>query len=563
MSYFVGISSLDCDSTVSIIKDGKIVYSAQEERFSRIKQQSGFPYKAIQNGFDYLKITVADVASISHGWFTPDEEIKMYKKSGHSVLKSTGWTKRPFLPTLLNQLNFRRRAQYKNPQTFIRSERDLQKGLTDIGYEKPVARFHHQDCHAASAYYTSGHDRTLIFTLDGYGSGSCGGVFIGENMEVKPLHYVKSPQSLGNMYARVTKALGFTPNRHEGKVLGLAAYGNADAHYEEIMQDFELTPDGYTYHNSLNPWIYRKMFETGKREDLAASFQKVLETVVVHLVKLYVQKTGVSKVCLAGGVAANVKMNQRVLEIDDVSELYIHPGMSDVGLGTGSAFLDAATHYTITPYTLTDVYLGPSFSQKEVQHAIDQFDFDYEQQSNIEERIAELLAEGKVVGRFIGRMEYGPRALCNRSIYASAQDPDINSWLNERLNRTEFMPFAPVTLQSEANNMYHNIDKAQYTSQFMTTTLDCTDDMKKISPAAVHVDGTARPQLINATNNPSAHKVLTHYFKLTGIPNIINTSYNMHEEPIICTPYDALKAFGEGRLEYLALDDFLLKSKDI
>lgn len=561
MSYYLGISSLDCDSTVTIIKDGKIIYAAQEERFTRVKQQKGFPYLAIQNAFDYLGITIDQIEDISYGWFDPEIEKKMYKQSGSKVIHYTGWFKRPILATLRNRLNFIRRT-YLIGKECRNSDLQLQKGLKDIGYKKELKRFHHQDCHAASAHFTSGFEKSLIFTFDGYGSGSCGGVFIGEGSQVTPIHYINSIQSIGNMYGRVTKALGFIPNRHEGKVLGLAAYGDPEKYYELIMQDFELTEDGYAYFNAIDPLIYKNIFKTGKKEDLAASFQKVLETIAVHVVKIYVNKYNIKKVCLAGGVAANVKMNQRIMEISNVEELYIHPGMSDCGIGTGAALLSANLASPIKPYKLDHVFFGPDFTDVEMKDAVNQFDFHYEQLEEIEIKIAELLAEGKVVGRFTGKMEYGPRALCHRTIFAPTQDSGINKWLNKRLNRTEFMPFAPVTLDYMADKMYINIEKVRYTSKFMTTTVDCTDEMKKLSPAAVHIDGTARPQLVNATDNPSAFKVLEKYFQLTGTPSLVNTSYNMHEEPIICTPYDAVKAFKDGRLDYLALGNFLLKAHD-
>jgi carbamoyltransferase len=561
MSYYLGISSLDCDSTITILKDGRIIYASQEERFTRVKQQKGFPYEAIKNAFEYLKISISDIESISYGWFDPEEEKRLYQISGKKVIESAGWRKASILRTLRNRLNLLRRTQLTYNE-IKESSANLIKGLNDIGYKKELKRFHHQDCHAASAYYTSGFEKCLIFTFDGYGSGSCGGIFLAQDSKIETLQYINSSQSIGAMYARATKALGFIPNRHEGKILGLAAYGNPDMFFEHIMKDFELTPEGYNYYNALDPLIYKEIFKTGSKEDLAASFQKVLETVAVHVVKQYVKTYKISKVCLVGGVAANVKMNQRIMEIEDVQELYVHPGMSDCGIATGAAFLDAAQKSKLVPYKLEDVFLGPDFSEDEILRAIIAFDHKYEKLSEIENRIAELLADGKVVGRYTGRMEYGPRALCNRTIFAPTNNSDINKWLNKRLNRTEFMPFAPVTLDYMADKMYFNIEKVRYTSKFMTTTVDCTDEMKQLSPAAVHIDGTARPQLVSPNYNPSAFKVLERYYQLTGIPSLVNTSYNMHEEPIICNPHDAVKAFKDGRLDYLAIGDYLLKATD-
>jgi carbamoyltransferase len=560
MSFYLGISSPDCDVTATFIKDGKIVFAAQEERYTRKKQQEGFPYKAIEDGLRFLNMEIGDIAGVGYGWFKPEEERSMYLNAGWRSVKQ-GLAYKPFnLATYRHALNFLRRGLFINYRDYKKSHEAFEKGLHQIGYKGKVDYFHHQLCHIASAYYTSGFDSALIVSLDGYGSGCAGSIYAGLGSDVKLVNYIPSPQSLGLMYSRVTKALGFIPNRHEGKVLGLAAYGNPDVYYKEIMADFRLTEDSFIYLNPLDPFKYRKMFRRGKHEDLAAAFQKVLETVVVHIVKENLRKLGLSRVCLAGGVAANVKMNQRVMEIEGVKEVFVHPGMSDCGIGTGAAILMAHQEKPIRPSRLHDVFLGPEFSEEEIKDAIAKFDFKYTREDEPEKRIAELLSNGFVVGRFNGRMEYGPRALCNRTILAPAQRNDVNKWLNKRLNRTEFMPFAPVTLDYMAKEMYMNVDKLKYTAEFMTITTDCTPAMKALSPAAVHVDGTARPQLVTKENNPSMFRILEHYYKLTGIPNLVNTSFNMHEEPIICTPYDAVKTFNDGRLDYLSLGNYILES---
>jgi carbamoyltransferase len=186
----------------------------------------------------------------------------------------------------------------------------------------------------------------------------------------------------------------------------------------------------------------------------------------------------------------------------------------------------------------------------------------FDRHHDIELEIARLIADNQVVGRFDGRMEYGPRALGNRSILYPAQDPDVNQWLNHRLGRTEFMPFAPATLYEDRHENYLHIDGAEFTAQFMTITFDCTPSMKEQCPAAVHVDGTARPQLVSETSNPSFYRVLSEYKRLTGVSSVINTSFNMHEEPIVCSPEDAIRAFVDGRLDYLAIGPFLATSHE-
>jgi carbamoyltransferase len=204
------------------------------------------------------------------------------------------------------------------------------------------------------------------------------------------------------------------------------------------------------------------------------------------------------------------------------------------------------------------VFFGPQYTDAQIEDALMRAQLPFDRYPAIEPKIAALIAAGKVVARFNGRMEYGPRALGNRSILYHAKEPSVNQWLNQRLGRTEFMPFAPATLYEHRHANYQRVDGADYAAQFMTITFDCTDEMRRTCPAAVHVDGTARPQLVTATSNPGFHAILTEYYKLTGVPSVINTSFNMHEEPIVCTPDDAIRAFLQGNLDYLAIGGSLV-----
>ena len=208
---------------------------------------------------------------------------------------------------------------------------------------------------------------------------------------------------------------------------------------------------------------------------------------------------------------------------------------------------------------LSDAYLGPSYTEKEIEACIGKSGLKYQHDARIEDKISTLLAKGKVVARFNGRMEYGPRALGNRSILYQTTDPSVNDWLNKKLKRTEFMPFAPVSLYEDMKNLYKNVGNNHFTAEFMTITFDCTGKMQKSCPATVHVDNTARPQLIRKEVNESYYKILKAYKKRTGLSTIINTSYNMHEEPIVCSPEDAVRAFKMGHLDYLAIGPFLVE----
>jgi carbamoyltransferase len=302
------------------------------------------------------------------------------------------------------------------------------------------------------------------------------------------------------------------------------------------------------------------------REDLAASVQNLSEDITVRFVSHWVEQTGLRNVAVAGGVFANVRINQFVYEIDGVDSIFVYPAMSDEGIPAGAALArwwDGDEKTTAGPErALDDVYLGPSYSEEEIIAALDEKQIEYSRPNDIEMEVAEFLKEGKVVARFAGRMEYGPRSLGNRSILYRPDDPSVNDWLNERLSRTEFMPFAPATMMEDAERYYIGVEGAKDTARFMTITLDCSDDMKRLCPGVVHIDGTARPQLVTESDNPSYYRIIREFKRLTGLPAIVNTSFNLHEEPIVCTPHDAVRAFVIGHLDVLAIGPFIAMNPD-
>jgi carbamoyltransferase len=274
-----------------------------------------------------------------------------------------------------------------------------------------------------------------------------------------------------------------------------------------------------------------------------------------------VRRHGVENVVLAGGVAANVKLNQRVHEMDGVVGTFIHPAMGDDGTSVGGAlYWQSKQEGGLAPRPLEHVYLGNGLAERDLGAAVARSGLPFEQVPDVERRVAALLADGKVVARVTGASEYGPRALGHRSILCSAADPSVNDWLNARLQRSEFMPFAPITLYEERDACYRRVAGAEHAARFMTITFDCTAEMRRASPAAVHVDGTARPQLVEREVSPGLHRLLTEYRRLTGSSSLINTSFNMHEEPIVASADDAIRTFLRGGLDYLALGDFLVSN---
>ena len=602
----IGISPLDKDSTVSFMEDGKLVFACGEERLSRSKLQGGFPSLAMQKGFEVTGWKADDVTAVAYGFYDGEEEARLMREASmedHRYHKSSctsnslkelkqlnnsvyepdlstsipGFdsTQDEYLPAkaMLKRLIYKFSASsatvdWKLHRHFFdqwlsrsiadhkQSTQQLVNGLASFGLNGKLKRFNHHDTHAANAYYASGFDEALLVTLDGYGSGNCGGVYTGTAEGIKPLIRFSFPNSMGQFYEMVTSALGFKPGRHEGKIVGLAAYGDPHLLGPVLRERFVVENGDIRIRASMNYFFARALAQKYTKRDVAAAYQYVLEQVTKEVCEYWVNKTGIKKVAVSGGVNANVKLNQRILEVEGVERVFVYPNMGDGGCATGAAML--AFDKTRRPAPVDTVYLGPEYSDLEIENELLVHQLQFQIPGSIESSVAELLSQNKIVARFNGRMEYGPRALGNRSVLYPAQDPKVNLWLNHQLGRTEFMPFAPAVLASESDKMFLNIKGGEKASEFMSITFDCTDLMAETCPAAVHVDRTARPQFVTESSNESFHKILTAYHELTGVPAIINTSFNMHEEPIVCTPADAVRAFLLGNIEYLAIGPFLV-----
>ncbi len=297
--------------------------------------------------------------------------------------------------------------------------------------------------------------------------------------------------------------------------------------------------------------------------DLAFAIQHLLERDVLRFIEQSIPRIDGQPICLAGGVFANVKLNKLVKEMG-FGRIFVQPAMGDGGLALGGPLMRLASERgSLTPYTLESVYLGPEYSEDEMRAAIRSEGLEPRRCDPVEPEIAELLAAGRVVARFNGRMEFGPRSLGNRSILYHCADATVNDWLNKRLDRTEFMPFAPATLAADTDECFLDLAGAEHTAEFMTIISGCTDEFKRECPAAVHVDGTARPQLVREAANPSLHAALEAYKRITGVGTCVNTSFNMHEEPIVCTPGDAVRAFMRGHLDYLAMGPFIVENPSL
>ncbi len=598
----LGISPLDKDATASLVEDGRVLFAAGEERFSRVKQHAGFPARAIEAALNATGTDPAEIDVVAYPFLEWQQETELILDAIAREEAADGATECADLQRLLaeaerripertqpvhglRQPNQRKRkgAAKELFYRFAGGERaisrqvalhalrgwaarasadhkrfseELHEGLAKLGLDGKLERHEHHLSHAANAFLASGLERALVVTLDGYGSGLAGSISLGEQGRVRRVHNLRFPHSLGSFYEMVTSSLGFHPDRHAGKIVGLAAFGDPRVLSDVLLSRVDRRGDDFRLIENLNVHFSRHLAARFPMIDVAAAYQQVLEVVAVDLVRHWVRKTGCGNVVLSGGVTANVKMNQRIHEIDEVERTFVYPNMGDGGCGTGIALLRSWPGGTRAP--MRDAYLGPEYSAEEIRAELEKAGLPVERPSDVPREIARRIHAGEVIGRFDGRMEYGPRALGNRSILYHAREPEVNQWLNKRLGRTEFMPFAPVTLWEERERCYVNLAGAEHTAEFMTITFDCTPWMRQNCPAAVHVDGTARPQLVRREINPGYWDILDAYHKLSGIPCLINTSFNMHEEPIVCSPSDAVRAFLLGNLDGLAIGPYFV-----
>lgn len=580
MTWVLGIGSSH-DSSAALFRDGTLVAAVSEERLSRIKcDGSQLPQRAIDEVLRMGGITRGDVDHIAliYGFF-PDKyfireswgkelEARMIR------LRKRLAGKEPYRHVNANDLLRRLLARGEDIVPYFRTQRFLR----DEGFSaRAKVRFYdHHLTHAAAAAFYSGLSDAAVITIDGVGDlnihmtastfnkGELRRILMSDVLGTSP----------GEFYGEVTIQLGFLALRHEGKVLGLAAFGDPSKLSAEMLKSFRLSADGHRFdsdfagqdsaHSKRRAHI-RQAIAGYSREDVAAATQKVFEDTIVAFIRQFIQETGKQTIAANGGVFANVKLNQRIASIPGVKQLFIFPAMSDTGNSVGAALLYLndldSRFFANRQHKLESVYWGPAYDDGAIQASLESRNLSYHKLSQEEliEKAAQAIHAGQVVGWFQGRMEFGPRALGNRSMVARPTDSAINSWLNARLDRTEFMPFAPSVLAEHAAAIFENIDTSAHAAEFMTVTYDVKPEWHDRIPAVVHVDGTARPQFVTQGANPRYHQLIERYRQLSGIPLVLNTSFNVHEEPIVCRPEEAIRAFEEKRVDCLAVGNFWLE----
>ncbi len=547
------------DSGAALVRDGALIAAVGQERLDRVKNSGAFPWAAIEAVLDAAGVKPPDIDRVVFGTaFTPSYALRRFPDLHHRRRAAGGQFSYLLNLYVLYQVALRATGLHA---VEIDACRDLLSArLRERGFRRAqISLLDHHRCHAEAAYRSQPRPRALVLTLDAMGDGLSATVSLGRMGELDRIWEQSGFAAINTYYSRVTEWLGFTPNRHEGKITGLAAYAEPPeallAHFHSQLRfvgpGFSTTD--YTRPQRRDDPFYRAL-EGWSREQVAAALQANLERAVTAFVRYWMRRCQVPDLALCGGVFANVKLNQRIAELPGVRSLWVYPNMGDGGLAAGAAMADAE----LPPARSEGMYLGPSYPRSHIARELSIAGLRPDTPEDLPGAVARLLADGKVVARFAGAAEWGPRALGNRSVLVRPDDPGVNDWLNKRLKRTEFMPFAPAVMARDAPRLFAGFDRAREAARFMTVCFDCTELMRRLCPGVVHADGTARPQVVYARDNPEYYAIIKQFKALTGLPAIINTSFNMHEEPIVCSPHDAIRAWRESALDALAIGPYLV-----
>lgn len=569
--YILGISCFYHDAAAVIIHDGRIVAAAAEERFTRVKHDNNFPLQAIKYCLSWAGISANELGKVVF-YEKPiikfdrilRQHLEHFPKSYPVFLKTmSAWTSLRFdIPRLLKK---------------------------HFNYRGQVLFTEHHLSHAASAYYLSNFDKAVIITLDGVGEWATTTVGTGHGIEINIDQQIHFPHSLGLLYSAITSFLGFDVNDAEYKVMGLAGFGKPDQFRTHLNELVTTHPDGsftlnlkffdYTWREAMFNYKLSALFGYPPREkeaqmlphyeNIAAALQEKLEAVIFNLTTAAYKKYKIKKLCLAGGVALNSVANGKLLAHTPYTDIYIPPDPSDAGGAMGAALyvyhqLNAKLTKFINPTKpLFTPYLGPSFSEEQMESFILSYKLPYAHYTDRQrllDDVADLLTKQKIIGWFQGRMEWGPRALGNRSILASAAKSEMKDIINAKVKHREmFRPFAPVILKKYTHQYFLADKNLSPSTDYMLMVYPFTPKGKTAAPATVHVDGTGRLQTIERAANPLYYDLIDTYRKKTGTPIIVNTSFNVRGEPIVCTPQDALNCFLGTEIDYLVMGPFLVK----
>ena len=595
--YILGISGYYHDSAACLLLDGGIVGAVQEERFSRIKHDAGFPGRAIAYCLEEAGVSLTDMDQVVFY----DKPLVKFERLLETYLATAPRGFSSFCSSM---------PVWLKEKLYLKAV--LRKELAKLGNCKtkqlPQLLFaeHHQS-HAASAFFPSPFDRAAVLCMDGVGEWATTTTWLGKENQVKPLWQIDFPHSLGLLYSAFTYFTGFKVNSGEYKLMGLAPYGTpryADLIRENLIDiksdgTFRLNMDFFDYATGLRMTNDRfsRLFGRLPREsespltqqemDIAASIQEVTEEVVLKIAHSLHKETDVRNLCLAGGVALNCVANGRLQRESPFEKIWVQPASGDAGGALGCAFAAWYEYGTRSRQvngqsdSMSGAYLGPRFGMGLIQQTLDQMGGSYEflKDDELFKQLAKLLDEGKVIGWFQGRMEYGPRALGARSIIGDPRNSQMQSVMNLKIKyRESFRPFAPAVLSDHVSEYFDQQEDSPYMlivanlaeahrmpsdpGEKNTFGIDRLKMRRSDIPAITHVDYSARLQTVHRETNPRFHGLIEAFYRATGCPILVNTSFNVRGEPIVCTPEDAYRCFMRTEMDYLVLENYLLPKSD-
>lgn len=539
----------DSNSAAAIIKDGQLIAAAREERFDRIKFSDAYPTRAVNYCLETAGVGLKDIGCVVFAW-NPGHELE--PQDSPAAIRHH----KHFLHYIPNNLLRHIGGDKSNKKIRFMEEK--------IVFDEGQIHLHfapHHFSHAAGAFFTSPHEKAAVLTIDAYGDDITHQFFVGEGNRLRSIGKTLFPHSMGQVFAAITQYLGYRANCDEWKVMGLAAYGEPEYYdlFKKIIRfdkkkgELRIDLDYFTYY-VWSPRRYSDEFIdlfgperssdeeiTQKHINIANSFQKRVEEVVLEMCEYLADSTGLDTLCLAGGVAMNSKMNGRILFESPFSKVWVKSSADDAGCSIGACYF--YWHQVMGQdrcFVLEHDYWGPGFSDPEIKAALDDSLLSYDYLENPEREAAISISENKVIGWFQGRMEFGQRALGNRSILADPRDPDMKNKINRLIKHREwYRPFAPSVMAEYQEDYFYS----DFPSPFMQKVYPVKTDKRHIIPAVVHRDGTGRIQTVTRSSNLRFWTLIDEFRKITGVPVVLNTSFNDNDEPIVCTPKNAIRTF--------------------
>ncbi len=594
--FIIGISCFYHDSAAALICDGEIISAVQEERFSRKKHDSRFPVNAIKYCIKSNNLNLKDIRNIVYY----EKPLLTFERLLETYLAVAPRGIRSFIAAMQVWLKEKLFLKTELKKKFKNIQKEITKNKSE--YIPEILFAEHHQSHAAAAFYPSPFEESVILCMDGVGEWATTSTWIGKGNKIKPLWEISFPHSLGLLYSAFTYYCGFKVNSGEYKLMGLAPYG-APIYAQEIKEKlidikddgtFKLDMSYFKYHRGfrMTSEKFHKLFNASPRKaeeeltqfhmDLASSIQAVTEEIVVKIAYSLREETGIKNICLAGGVALNCVANGKLLKKNIFNEIWIQPASGDAGSALGAAFIGWHEYLNkprkVTPNdSMKGTFLGCNFSNEKIIKYLKQINAPFEtyQDEELFEKIASQLDEGKVIGWFSGPMEFGPRALGARSIIGDPRNKEMQSVMNLKIKfRESFRPFAPSILEEDIASQFEMEHKSPYMLLVAPVKKElCTDmttEQKKlfgieklniprsILPAITHVDYSARVQTVSKETNPRYYNLINAFKKITNCPLVVNTSFNVRGEPIVCTPQDAYRCFMRTEMDILVLQNQVL-----